>query len=117
MLLKTKIKGSGIAEVVIALAVISLCFMVASLVFVRVQTAPLRFQEIRMQTELQSDLFKALQNDDVTLNSPESEELIREEAAHSLTDSLVILRFLGQDQRVVWEQEWWNDQNPQSALK
>jgi|GEM_PF-1039674 len=117
MFLKKNIQASSIAEVVIALAVISLCFMVASLVFVRVQTAPMRFQEVRMQTELQSKIFKALHSENLTIPESDAEEVFLEQDDHAFSDSLIVLRFVTHDQRLIWEQEWWKENQAELSSK
>ena len=103
MFLKRKIAASSIAEVVIAVAVIALCFGVASLVFVRSTMVSVNFQNIRLQTEIQSMLWENLYNttsptdmDDVQINEENDEE----------NDSLKMFTFLGSDDKILWKQHW-----------
>ena len=63
MLLKRKIKASSIAEIVVALAVIAICFAVASLVFIRSTSTTSKFMDVKKQTELQSEILEKLYRD------------------------------------------------------
>ncbi len=108
MFLKGNIKASSIAEVVIALSVISLCMLIASLVFTRVQTSTLRFQEIRQQTEIQGMLFNLLQNEKLDDEKLEFEDVNLVEEHHNATDSFRVLKFESSNQRLIWMQDWTN---------
>lgn len=102
MVLNRKISSSSIAEVVIALAVIAICFTVASLVFIRSMNATMKFVDFKQQTKIQSELLhqmieetKELAFDDEVVELNESE-----------MDSVVELHFTGTDDKIIWKQEW-----------
>lgn len=97
-----KIEASSLAEVVIAIAVIALCIGVASLVFVRSTKVTVNFQEVRMQTEIQSMLWKQLYTSDGDVQ--EMEDLVLE--IEEEEDSLVIYTFKGLDDKLIWKQQW-----------
>lgn len=102
MFLRKKIVASSLAEVVIALAVIALCFGVAALVFVRSMMVTTAFEEVRQQTEIQSVLWEQLQTGQGTLDL-EGVQLETEE--DPLEDSLVIESFIGVAGKVIWQQQ------------
>ncbi len=104
MFLKRKIAASSIAEVVIAISVIALCIGIASLVFVRATKSTVNFQEVRTQTEIQSQLWKNL----FTLeNEMEDIDNIKIERESSNNDSIERLVFIGEDGKVILKQDWW----------
>lgn len=103
MFLRKHIQASGIAEVVIALAVIAMCFTVASLVFIRTTSAPMKFQDVRKQTEIQSSILIKMYENESEL---EIEETDLNKETDPFTDSLEVLTFTGSDQRILWQQQW-----------
>lgn len=104
MLLKRKIPASSIAEVVIAISVIALCIGIASLVFVRSTKSTVNFQEVRTQTEIQSQLWKHM----FTLQHElEAIDNIKVERESTDNDSIERLVFLGDDGKVILKQDWW----------
>lgn len=88
MFLKRKITSSSLAEVVIALSVIALCFGVASLIFVRFTVVATNFQFIQKQTEVQSLLWKKMQDRETELEYDEVE--LTEEQDDNLPDGTVV---------------------------
>lgn len=120
MFLKKHIQASGVAEVVIALSIIALCFTVASLVFIRATSAPMRFQDVKTQTEIQSKLLEDMflstyakaSSDERTSVEGSGKESIFAEATideDPFSDSLEVLTFMGSDQRILWQQQWIKD--------
>ena len=105
MFLRKYIHASGIAEVVIALAIISMCFTVASLVFIRTTSAPMKFQDVRKQTELQSSILIKMYENEVELDL-EIEGLEINKEVDPFSDSLEVFTFTGSDQRILWQQQW-----------
>lgn len=107
MHLKKKISASSITEVVIAVTVIAICIGISSLIFSRSLRVTTDFESVKMQTELQSDLWKQM-----VLNQPsEAEEPIAVEAADDLfNDSLEVLVFKGLNNRMIWQQHWLKDE-------
>ncbi|MCE3297043.1 MAG: hypothetical protein K0R65_2757 [Crocinitomicaceae bacterium] len=108
MLLKRKIKASSIAEIVVALAVIAICFAVASLVFIRSTGTTSKFMDVKKQTELQSEILEKLYRDQLGEVENTEIEVELEKLPSEENDSLTVLRFLGQDERLIWSQESWN---------
>ncbi len=104
MLLKRKIPASSIAEVVIAISVIALCIGIASLVFVRSTKSTVNFQEVRTQTEIQSQLWKHLFMMEHEFDDIENIKLERESTDN---DSIERLVFTGEDGKVILKQDWW----------
>lgn len=100
MFLRKKIQASGIAEVVIALSIIALCFTVASLVFIRATSSPMKFQDVKKQTEIQSELMLRMMNNDPTMEIDEVEMIVEED---DFSDSLKVYTYLGSDERVIWK--------------
>lgn len=101
MFLTRRIIASGVAEVVIALAIISVCFTVASLIFIRSTSSPMKFQDVKIQTEIQSLILKNMYLDDGSLENYDFNINMEEDFEN---DSLQILTFTGSDQRVLWRQ-------------
>lgn len=103
MFLRKHIPASGIAEVVIALSIIALCFTVASLIFIRTTSAPMKFQDVKKQTEIQSHVLIHMYENTTELEIDETEPTIETD---SYSDSLEIFTFTGSDQRILWQQQW-----------
>lgn len=103
MFLRKHIPASGIAEVVIALTIIALCFTVASLIFIRTTSAPMKFQDVKKQTEIQSHVLIHMYENTAALEIDETEPNIETD---SYSDSLELFTFTGSDQRILWQQQW-----------
>ncbi len=104
MFLKRKIQASSIAEVVIAVSVIALCIGVASLVFIRSTKSTVNFQEVRKQTEIQSQLWKQLYQLEHEVTPPEDVQI---ELLDTENDSIQVLQFMSADGKVILKQDWW----------
>lgn len=103
MHLKKHIPASSITEVVIAITVIAICIGISSMIFTRSMHVTTDFESVKMQTELQSDLWKQM----VLNQQAEAEEPITvEEDNDLLNDSLKVLIFRGLNDRVLWQQHW-----------
>src|SRR5688572_28079109 len=102
MFLNKRIKASGIAEVVIALAVISMCFTVASLVFIRSNSAPMKFQDVKTQTEIQSEAMKRMFLQE---ELPEDGDFNINKEIDEFSDSLEVVTYSGSDERTLWVQQ------------
>lgn len=105
MFLKARIAASSIAEVVIALTIIALCFAVASLVFVRGTSMASRFQDVRHQTEIQSELFESLLKDNDSIREKTFEDIAIAISADENNDTLEVIEFSAFDNRSVWKQQ------------
>ena len=100
MVLKKQIAASSITEVVIALAVIAICFGIASLVFIRSINTTQKFIDFKTQTEIQSELMEMMQlNKESITNS----DFILEEMEN---DSSKTIEFMGSNNSIIWKQEW-----------
>ncbi len=107
MFLRGRVRAASLAEVVIAIAVIALCFGVASLVFVRSTRSASNFQDIKKQTEIQSAIWKALHKREKPEEWAGNE--FRSEKDEDYSDSLEIIEFTGSDNKVIWQQHWVNE--------
>ena len=96
-----KIKASGIAEVVIALVIISICFSVASLVFIRATSSSMKFQDVKTQTEIQSIIFQKLKEQNIGKLSEDYTYFVDNDLNY---DSLQTWTFTGTDERVLWNE-------------
>ena len=103
-----KIKASGIAEVVIALVIISICFSVASLVFIRATSSSMKFQDVKTQTEIQSIIFQKLKEQNIGKLSEDYTYFVDNDLNY---DSLQTWTFTGTDERVLWKQHWYKADN------
>jgi len=103
-----KIPASTIAEVVIALTIIAVCFAVASQVFVQSNRSTIQFKEVKEQTEFQSLLLNALIHD--TLPSPRDWKGELAVMADNITkqDSGSYHQFtLRDNEKLIWQQEFF----------
>ena len=103
MLLK-KIKSSSIAETVIALSVISICFGIASIAFIRSVKVTSNFQDIKKQTEIQSELWINLYSDDKVIR--EMENIVIETTPDLRNDSMDVITFTNESNKTIWQQQW-----------
>lgn len=97
------IPASSLAEVIIAVSIIALCIGVASLVFIRSTRVTINFQDVQRQTEIQSELWKKLYQDESELSELEGITVQKELTEN---DSIELLEFVGADQKVIWRQDW-----------
>ena len=102
MFLKRKIASSSLAEVVIALSVIALCFGVASLIFVRFTVVASNYQFIQKQTEVQSLFWKKMQDRETELEYDEV-ELTEEQDDNLAAGTLVTAKDI--TGKVIWYQQ------------
>lgn len=100
-----KLQASSIAEVVIALTIIALCFSVASLIFIRSINVTSRFQDIRRQTELQSKILESMYRDNDSIPLIEMEDLSVKKEQDENDDQLDVIVFSGTDNRLIWKQQ------------
>lgn len=96
-----KVKASSIAEVVIALTIISICFTVTSMVFVRSINSTTKFEDFKMQTEVQNVLLNDLLEGEFNEQSFTDYNLVID-----TEDSIRLLDFKGLDDKLIWTQEW-----------
>jgi hypothetical protein len=103
--MRTKISASSIAEVVIALSIIALCFGIASLIFIRSMSVTSRFQDLRIQTEIQSDIFQCLYKDLDSIQNLTYESITTFHERDAFNDSLHVIEFKTSDDKVLWKQQ------------
>lgn len=100
-----RINASSIAEVVIALTIIALCFGIASLIFIRSMSVTSRFQDVKEQTELQSKILESFYKDNDSIPVLEVGDLTITNTSDESNDSLKVIEFLGMDDRLIWKQQ------------
>lgn len=100
-----KVKASSIAEVVIALSIIALCFGIASLVFIRSLSTSARFEDVRKQTEIQSQVLKYLFNESDSLRTMQPDETTVEISSDELSDSVEVITIKSLSDRLLWNQQ------------
>ena len=105
VLIYSKIPASSIAEVVIALTIIALCFSVASLIFIRSINVSTRFQDIRKQTEIQSKIMESLYRDNDSIPLIEMEDITVKTVEDESDEKMNVIEFLGTDNRMIWKQQ------------
>ncbi|NRA13351.1 MAG: hypothetical protein HRT57_15500 [Crocinitomicaceae bacterium] len=93
------------AEVVIALIVIAICFSIASLVFVRATLTATNFQNVKQQTEIQCMIWRQLQLNETPL---ELEEIQMVEATDENQDSILIFTYSALNDKLLWNQQFIN---------
>lgn len=103
MHLDPKIPASGIAEVVMAIAVIAACIGISALVFARTIRVTTDFESVRMQTELQSHIWKQMVQAESPI-APEAVTLVIDE--DPIHDSVQMVTFFGNNERLLWTQHW-----------
>lgn len=100
-----KITASSVAEVVVAAAIIAICFTVASLIFIRSTNSTLKFQNFKDQTSVQSQLMKMIVEQKVDLQNVSYQS----KKADTDNDTLIVVEYMGNDNRIIWTQEWLKD--------
>lgn len=105
-----RISGSTIAEVVIALTIIAVCFAVASQVFVQSNRSTVQFSEVREQTEFQSFVLQALTSDTLPDIRSWKGELTTVEDEVSGPDSCKTHHLsLHSSGKLIWQQEIYSE--------
>jgi hypothetical protein len=102
MVLIHKIKASSIAEIVVALAVISICFGISSLVFIRTTGSGKRMIDLEKQTALQSLVFEKLSMGDIRLNEVMQDDIEVNSTDDPLHDSLLVISYTTFDNKVLF---------------
>lgn len=105
MFLRGRISASSIAEVVIALTIIALCFGIASLIFIRSMNVTSRFQDVKEQTEIQSKILESFYKNNDSVPVIEAGDLTIKTSIDETYDSLKVVEFLGFDDRLIWKQQ------------
>lgn len=103
MFLDKKIKASSLAEVIIAISVIAICIGIASLVFVRSTKVTMNFQDVKRQTEIQSEIWSYLISEESEMNEIED---VKTEEIESINDSLLSIKYITNDEKIIWIQDF-----------
>lgn len=104
-----KLRASSVAEVVIALTIIAICFTIASQVFVRANRSTILFREVEEQTEFQSMMLDALIADTLPVQKDWKGEFGTIEETLTRKDSVSFREYkLSTNQRTTWQQEFFS---------
>lgn len=105
--MEKRLKASSIVEVVIAISIIAICIVIASLVFIRTNKVITNFETVKQQTELESEIWKSMYlntslvfDEDILVDREKMEDIPHVEK--------ITLKNL--DQTVIWEQYWLVDE-------
>jgi hypothetical protein len=102
--------ASTIAEFVIAMTIIAICFTVASQVFIQTNRSTIQFKEVKEQSEFQSLLIDALMHDTVPAVSDWKGELGTMEVSTTKKDSVVFSEItLINNQKTIWQQTFFSE--------
>lgn len=111
MALTQRIPASSIAEMVIALTIIAICFAVASQVFMQSSRSTIQFKEVKEQTEFQSLMIDALVSDTLPSVRDWKGELGTIEVRTTKKDTVVFNDFvLLSNQKTTWQQAFCSEQ-------
>src|SRR3989338_8262683 len=100
-----QIPASTIAEFVIAMTIIAICFTVASQVFMQTSRSTIQFKEVNEQTEFQSLMIDALIHDTLPAVSDWKGELGTMEVITTKKDSVTFSKIsLISNQKTTWQQ-------------
>lgn len=102
MFLSGKIKSSSITEVVIAMTIIAICFGVASIVFARSIMVTQNFQDFKLQTEIQGEVWKNLMTENRDFSS---DEYLVNEVESLIPSPFIVVDFISNSNSLLWNQE------------
>lgn len=93
-----KIQASSIAEVVIAMSIIAICFGIASIVLMRSSMVLDNFQEVKTQSELHALIWEKMIEDKDVIWS--------DDVTFVEDEQLNLIQFYSASGNVIWEQEF-----------
>lgn len=103
-----KLKASSIAEVVIAITIIAVCFVVAARVFIQSNQSGFQFDDVYEQTRLQEYYFRAYKKDSIpTVFESESPQITVEKTDVLLKDISNTNIKLIRGNRLIWAQDYY----------
>lgn len=106
-----RVPASTIAEFVIAITIIAICFTIASQVFMQASRSTIQFKEVKEQTEFQSLMIDALIHDTLPTVSEWKGELGTMEISTTRKDSVVFSDItLISNQKTTWQQTFFSEQ-------
>lgn len=101
----SKLKASSIAEVVIAISIIALCFGIVSLIFIRLFGVTNKYRDLKHQTEIQSQILELLfiKPDSIPLKT--SDEIKMEVIPNEINTDYQKLQFKTKNGKLIFEQQ------------
>jgi type II secretory pathway pseudopilin PulG len=105
-----KIKASSLAEMVIALSIISIALVVVSRVFVQVNRSTIQFREVKAQSEFQNLVYEALVNDTLpNLSKWKNDEMEIKFSEPSRENETKKAYWIESYEKKLWQQEFGNE--------
>lgn len=98
-----KVKGSSIAEVIIALVIISLCYGIVATVFTRLTRISISTEDLKTQTEIMNNSWNDQRLGIIT--SDESVQYPYEVTQHNSYDELEVVTYKNGTGVILWHQE------------
>jgi type II secretory pathway pseudopilin PulG len=106
-----RVVASTIAEFVIAITIIAICFTIASQVFMQASRSTIQFKEVKEQTEFQSLMIDALIHDTLPAVSDWKGDLGTMEISATRKDSVIFSEInLISNQKTTWQQTFVSEQ-------
>lgn len=101
-----KVKASGMAEMIIAVCIISIAIGLFSLLFIRSTSSNLNYLEIKNQTEIQNQVYQSL-----LINNDDSLFIFNKSGIKTdlkkLNNKLSQLIWINSGGKVLWSQEFF----------
>lgn len=105
-----RVHASTVAELVIALTIIAICFAVATQVFMQTNRSTIQFREVQEQTEFQSMMIDALIHDTLPDTKLWKEEWSSIEVLTTQKDSVIFSDIsLINNQKTIWQQTFFSE--------
>lgn len=105
-----RIQASTIAEMVIALTIIAICFTVASQVFMQASRSTIQFREVQDQTAFQSMMMEALIHDTLPDVHVWKSDLTTIETVKTQKDSVTFSEYLlTANRKTIWQQSFFSE--------
>ncbi len=100
-----RIQSSSLTEVVIAISIIAICFGVASLVFIRSLSTVTKYEDIRNQTEIQSEVLQYLYQEKDSISHLFLKDIEVTTSEEFTNDTLQTIEFRSLSGRMLWQQQ------------
>jgi type II secretory pathway pseudopilin PulG len=105
-----RVHASTVAELVIALTIIAICFAVATQVFMQTNRSTIQFREVQEQTEFQSMMIDALIHDTLPDTKSWKGEWCTIEVLTTQKDSVIFSDIsLINNQKTIWQQLFFSE--------
>lgn len=103
-----KLTASSIAEVVIAITIIAVCFVVAARVFIQSNQSGFQFDDVFEQTRLQEHLFRSFKKDSIpSVFESQSPQITVEQVEVVSKENNIFTTKLMRGNRLIWEQDYY----------